>query len=67
MALTSAFADDAAKKTQWTAFVRKTEAADAPDLPAAVAAIAQFVERPLAAAGSVTPWTGRWPPGGPWG
>lgn len=67
LALTSEFAEDAAKKAQWAAFVRKTGASDAPDLPATVAAIARFVERPLDAAASPSSWTARWPPAGPWG
>jgi hypothetical protein len=67
VALTAEFADDASKRTQWTAFVRKTGARDAADLPAAVAAIVRFIEQPLAAAAGRGGGPVRWPPGGPWG
>jgi predicted nucleotidyltransferase component of viral defense system len=66
VALTPAFADDAIKNTQWTAFVRKTGARDIGDLPAVVAALAVFLERPLAAAAAAASFTARWPPGGTW-
>jgi predicted nucleotidyltransferase component of viral defense system len=66
-ALTGEFADDPSKRTQWTAFVRKTGARDVADLPATVAAITRFTERPLAAAATLSAWAARWPAGGPWG
>jgi predicted nucleotidyltransferase component of viral defense system len=66
MALTPAFADDPAKNTQWTAFVRKSGASDADSLPITVAAIAAFAAPPLAAAAGANPWAARWPAGGPW-
>ncbi len=66
VALTSTFADDATKRTQWTAFVRKTGAREAGDLPSAIAEVARFVWGPLAAAATDSPWSGTWAPGGPW-
>lgn len=66
VALTPAFADDATKKTQWTGFVRKSGARDVRDLPAAVAEIARFAEKPLAATAHGARLVGCWRPGGPW-
>ncbi len=44
VALTAAFAEDPAKKTQWTAFLRKSGApADPADLPTASAALGAFL------------------------
>ena len=68
VALTASFADDPAKKTQWSAFVRKSgiAAASAKSLAETVSIIVGFIERPLGdAAGAWTP-TARWPAGGPW-
>jgi hypothetical protein len=64
--LTSEFASDPIKNTQWIAFVRKTAASDASDLRATIDAVARFVEEPLAAAGSAPQWLAHWPAGGPW-
>jgi hypothetical protein len=67
VALTPAFAQDPMKKTQWTAFLRKSGAADGPrDLPTAVQAVAAFVSEPLLVAPTAAPWAARWMPGGPW-
>ena len=44
VALTAEFAGDPSKRTQWTAFARKTGARDVAGLPAAVAAIVRFIE-----------------------
>jgi len=65
-ALTTAFSTDTAKITQWTAFVRKSGAADAGDLTETVAMIAAFVKKPLLAASGEVTFTVRWPAGGPW-
>ena len=64
--LSPTFATDARKATQWAAFAREAAARDAADLPATVAAIAGFAERPLSAAARDEPLAARWPPGGPW-
>lgn len=66
-ALTPVFAGDPAKAAQWGAFVRKSGGADLGDLPAVVAEVARFADRPLAAAGGAGPSPSRWPAGGPWG
>lgn len=65
-ALTPAFSGDEGKNIQWTAFVRKSAARDVGDLAAAVAAIAAFLEKPLAAAAGGTSFAAHWPPGGLW-
>jgi hypothetical protein len=64
-ALTPAFADE--KQGQWTAFLRRTEIALAPEPFAAVQAqIAALVMPPVLALGQGTAFTGDWPSGGPW-
>jgi predicted nucleotidyltransferase component of viral defense system len=67
VALTPAFAEDAAKQTQWSGFVRKAGVRDASTLAETVAAVRAFVEAPLAAAASGTPAPGTWRAGGAWG
>ena len=64
--LTSEFTADRAKNTQWAAFVRKSGAPRNDDLPTVGAAIALFVEQPLAAAVASGPFAKQWSPGGPW-
>jgi hypothetical protein len=67
VALTPAFAVEAGKKAQWSAFVRKSATAlDLGDLPRVVEAAATFLGRPLEAASMQRPWQARWPRGGPW-
>jgi hypothetical protein len=66
VALTSEFAGDAIKKTQWSAFARKSGARDAGDLAGAVAAITRFLERPLQAAFANASFVAHWDPDGPW-
>lgn len=66
VALTPAFADDAAKHTQWSGFARKSAARDVESLPAAVSAIVAFAEGPLAAAARADLFGKHWVPGGPW-
>jgi predicted nucleotidyltransferase component of viral defense system len=66
VALTATFSEDAAKKTQWSAFVRKADADDVGDLPAAVESIRVFAARPLSAAEAGHDWQARWNAGGPW-
>lgn len=61
VALSSTFAEDRAKRAQWSGFVRKTGARDAGSLGEAVAAVRSFVEVPLAVAAGTTPSTSlRW-------
>lgn len=66
VALTSAFADDSMKRTQWGAFVGKVGAARSADLPTAIARVAAFVSKPLEVAATGAIWQGRWSGGGPW-
>jgi len=66
VALTPVFAADATKTAQWMGFVRKSAADGAGLLTDAIATVAGFVERPLAAAASMVPFAARWRPGGPW-
>jgi len=67
VALTPEFANDATKRTQWSAFLRKSSASIEPsDLASIVARAADFVSDPLAAAASDAAWAGLWAPGGPW-
>lgn len=65
-ALTPEFFDDRSRRTQWSAFARKTGAADAGELPATVARVAAFCSAPLIAAGTESSWAASWSPGGPW-
>jgi predicted nucleotidyltransferase component of viral defense system len=67
VALTPDFADDATKRTQWVAFLRKSGAAMAPpDLPSVIDSLVGFLSRPLAIAASGEAWQSRWAGGGPW-
>lgn len=67
VALTAAFSTDAGKKTQWGAFLRKSELQDkAGELEAVVAALADFLLPVLAAAAAGNEWGAAWPKGGPW-
>jgi len=64
-ALTPAFADE--KQGQWTAFLRRTEIALAPEPFAAIQAqIAALVMPPVLALGQGAAFAGDWPNGGPW-
>lgn len=67
VALTAAFAEDYAKKTQWSGFVRKADVRGAGSLAETITAVRAFVESPLAAAASGTPAPGSWRAGGAWG
>lgn len=66
VALTSVFAEDPMKQTQWQGFVRKAGIRDADSLVETVSAIAAFVEMPLTAATELAPRNARWHAGGPW-
>lgn len=67
IALTPAFADDAAKQVQWRAFIRRTAIALAPEpLPDLLRRVAGFVAPPLLALGAREPFVRVWRPGGPW-
>ena len=67
IALTQAFADDAAKQAQWRAFIRRTAIALAPEpLPDLLRSVADFAVPPLLALGAMKPFVHAWRPGGPW-
>lgn len=66
VALTAAFAEDSAKRTQWSGFVRKASVRDANSLAGTIGAVRAFVEAPLAAAANRAPAPGRWRAGGGW-
>ena len=66
VALTATFAEDPAKKTQWSGFMRKAGVNDAGSLGTTVAAVAAFAERPLLAAANGTSCSVTWNAPGPW-
>jgi hypothetical protein len=67
LALTSAFAEDAVKQTQWKAFLRKSRLEPvATGLPAVVDALKEFLAAPMRAAAEGGVFLLDWPPGGPW-
>lgn len=67
VALTPAFANDTAKRTQWNAFLRKSGVTGAPpDLASAIALLVTFLMKPLEIALTGDAWMGRWAVGGPW-
>ena len=66
LALTREFADDAQKKTEWAAFVRRARRPELADLSPVVATVDRFLWPVLQAASQGTPWRRTWPNGGPW-
>jgi predicted nucleotidyltransferase component of viral defense system len=66
LALTSEFHADAAKLTQWRAFLRRGSVTEAPELATVVELIAVFVMPPAAAARAGGAFASRWQKGGPW-
>ena len=66
VALTTAFADDSTKITQWSGFVRKSGVGDVLGLKEAVMVVAAFVERPLRAAARGISVSATWRAPGPW-
>ena len=60
LALSSEFADDAQKKVQWTAFVRRARRPELADLPAIIATLDRFLWPVLQAADRGEPWPRRW-------
>lgn len=67
-ALTPEFSADRTKKTQWTAFVRKTRLSEAPgDLVDVVEALAKFLSPVAEAVGNGASFNRRWIAPGPWG
>jgi hypothetical protein len=66
LALTSEFADNAQKRVQWAAFVRRTRRPELRDLSAVIASLDGFLWPVLQAATRRGPWAYRWTNGGPW-
>ena len=66
LALTSEFHGDAAKRTQWRAFLRKGSVSETAELPEVVELIGAFVMPPAAAARAVRSFGRRWQRSGPW-
>ncbi len=66
VALTTTFADDPTKNTQWSGFVRKAGVDDAVSLAETVAAVTAFAARPLMAAVDGSPLAATWRAPGPW-
>jgi hypothetical protein len=65
LALTATFGRDAAKRTQWRAFLNKAKL-DAPDLDIVVSALAEFLLPVVAGRLTMERRLGAWPAGGPW-
>jgi hypothetical protein len=66
LALTGEFAEDAQKKIQWAAFVRRTRRPDLHDLSAVIASLDRFLWPVLQAATRGRRWPQIWLNGGPW-
>jgi hypothetical protein len=66
LALTSEFHGDAAKRTQWRAFLRKGSVSETAELPEVAELIAAFVMPPARAARAGGSFERRWPKSGPW-
>ncbi len=65
--LSDAFASDAAKATQWSAFIRNHPAPELPgNLAAVVRQVRGFLESPLMALVAGREFAPNWAPGGPW-
>ena len=66
--LSDEFASDAAKRTQWAAFIRRTPLRIAEgDLGVVVTGIRGLLMPPVTAVTSGNSFDRRWPKGGPWG
>lgn len=66
LALTAEFHGDAAKQTQWRAFLRKGAVVEAAELAPVVGLIHSFLAPPAAAARRGEALASQWPSGGPW-
>jgi predicted nucleotidyltransferase component of viral defense system len=66
LALTSEFHADAAKQTQWRAFLRRGSVTETAELETVVELIAAFVMPSAAAARAGDAFASRWQKGGPW-
>jgi hypothetical protein len=66
VALTAEFAENAQKRHQWDAFVRRTRRSDLADLTPVVEVLAGVLWPVLEAARRGELWLHMWKPGGPW-
>ncbi|HEY6876722.1 MAG TPA: nucleotidyl transferase AbiEii/AbiGii toxin family protein [Polyangiales bacterium] len=66
IALTTDFAHDPSKRTQWAAFVRKADVPDAGTLVDVTAAVRGFLAEPLNAVARGVAFTHVWSAGSPW-
>ena len=66
IALTNEFVEDRTKRTQWSAFVRKSGATELGGLAEVVDSVRVFVEEPLLAAATSSSFDRRWDAPGPW-
>ena len=65
--LSEEFSSDAAKLTQWAAFIRRTPLRIVEnDLGAVVTSLRDFLMPRCRAAASGAPFSRKWPKGGPW-
>lgn len=66
VALTTTFAEDPTKKTQWSGFVRKAGIRDVGSLAETLAAVVAFIEQPLMGAARGVFDGAHWRAAGPW-
>ncbi len=66
LALTAEFAEDAAKRKQWKAFLRKSKLEASAGLTEVVAVLRDFLMPPVQALAGSELFELSWPPGGPW-
>lgn len=64
--LTTRFADDSTKRSQWRGFIRKSRLDASPDLAEVISAIASFLGPVLTALTAGMNFHGKWIPPGPW-
>jgi predicted nucleotidyltransferase component of viral defense system len=66
LALTVEFAEDAAKRKQWQAFLRKSKLDEGAGLAEVVVVLHNFLMPPVQALAIPEPFERKWPAGGPW-
>ncbi|MEY4514267.1 MAG: hypothetical protein RLZZ450_6389 [Pseudomonadota bacterium] len=66
IALSTAFADEPNKRSQWSGFTRKANVGEIGTLSEAVHAVQQFVLEPLQSVANGRPFVRSWRAGGPW-
>jgi hypothetical protein len=66
LALTDAFCEDASKKAQWNAFLRRSRLDTGETLAEVAAVLRELLMPPVLAGVRDEPFAMRWPPSGPW-